>query len=124
MLIVFLLACRHPNSTNSLLWFADDQGNTDPNAVVLDTYVDVRLANTSASKPYPIVSNADAVVSILQDRLVYLEHTLFVFLLQDTGDMQQTLLLLLQDIMSGFFMEDFKNGTQMHFESAGLTVPQ
>ncbi len=56
-------ACfRYPNATNTLFWFADDQGDTDPNVVVLDAYVDVALQNTSTPLPYALDDNADSLV--------------------------------------------------------------
>eukprot|EP00891_Asterochloris_glomerata_P004302 jgi/Astpho2/4302/Aster-x1214 len=50
----------YPNATNTLFWFADDQGDTDPIVVVLDAYVDVALQNTSTPLPYALDDNADS----------------------------------------------------------------
>ena len=60
------LSCRrHPNSTDSLLFFADDQGDTDPNVVMLDGYVDVLYTNfSSPTKPFALIDNADAYVGL------------------------------------------------------------
>ena len=48
------------------MFFSDDQGDTDPNVVILDGYVDVLYTNfSSPTKPFALIDNADAYVGPL-----------------------------------------------------------
>ena len=60
-----LWLARSPGAINSTLWPSDDNGDADPNVVVLDGMVDVDLLNTT-SAPFSFDTTADAQVGSRQ----------------------------------------------------------
>ena len=60
-----LWLARSPGAINSTLWPSDDNGDADPNVVVLDGMVDIDLLNTT-SAPFSFDTTADAQVGSTQ----------------------------------------------------------